>query len=46
MKVKCKECGHIGEAIIPPPKGSKGGEESQSIPACAKCLSGNLIRLD
>ena len=45
MKVEWKDCGHVGEAVIPPPKGSRLGEKSQKIPACAKCRSGNIIRL-
>jgi len=46
MKVKCLECGHVGEAVFPPPKGTKYGEEAQSVPACAKCKSGNITRLE
>jgi len=46
MKVECKDCGHVGEAAYPPPKGSRLGNEFQSIPACAKCRSGNIRRLE
>jgi len=46
MKVKCLDCGYVGESAFPPPKGSKYGEESQSIPACAKCKGVNITRLE
>jgi len=45
MKVKCLDCGHVGESAIFPPKISRDGIESQAIPACAKCRSGNITRV-
>jgi len=36
----------VREAAYPPPKGSRHGEEYQEIPACAKCKSGNITRLE
>jgi len=40
--VKCKNCGHVGEAIFPPPKGSPLGDEFQAVPACAECGSADV----
>lgn len=45
MKVECEDCGYVGEAGYPPPKASRRGDEYQMIPACAKCRSGNIVRL-
>jgi hypothetical protein len=46
MKVKCLDCEHVGYAKEYGPSLSEHGDKTQISPACAKCKSENITRVD